>query len=184
MAKEKWRARSRTDLIIEVWEALDCESVGLAELREIQKAIGERFGSGAVDSPAAIARTLADEGAVLRHPEVLDFDTQWREQSGPLNSSELDFSTLSDAAEAIRQVEEVRQTADPHRLRLLERFIKETREEVLLIARSSAVSSAARAEAREIAEWLSLWLKAPQLFFNWLELRLDSEEFRNQFPDH
>ena len=69
-----------TDLIIEVWEALDCQSVGRAELERIEKELLEKFGTGVTQSPAAIARTLADEGAVLRHPEVFEWDSEWRKQ--------------------------------------------------------------------------------------------------------
>ena len=80
MTSTKWRARTIPDLIIEVWEALDCESVGARELAQIQQALAEKFGEGAESSPASIARTVADEGAVLRHPEVFEFDAEWRER--------------------------------------------------------------------------------------------------------
>ena len=35
MSKQKWNARTKRDLIIEVWERLDCESVGRIELEAI-----------------------------------------------------------------------------------------------------------------------------------------------------
>jgi len=81
MKADRESRKTKRDLIIELWEALDCESVGARELEQIQNAVAEKFGEGAVDSPASIARVLADEGAVLRHPEVLDFDTKWRERN-------------------------------------------------------------------------------------------------------
>jgi hypothetical protein len=55
-----WHSRTKRDLIIEVWEALDCESVGTDELEQIQQVLRQRFGAGAVESPAAIARVVAD----------------------------------------------------------------------------------------------------------------------------
>ena len=75
---DRSKARTKAELIIEVWEHLDCESVGAKELEAIQRAVRDRFGAGAVASPASIARTLADEGAVLRHPEVIECDASWR----------------------------------------------------------------------------------------------------------
>ena len=72
---------TKRELIIEVWEQLNCESVGARELAEIQRSVGNRFGAGAIESPTAIARLLADEGAVLRHPEVIDYDAEWRERN-------------------------------------------------------------------------------------------------------
>ena len=81
MMARSWSARNKRDLIIEVWEYLDCESVGASELEQIQQALTEKFGAGALTSPASIARTVADEGAALRHPEVFQCDLKWREQN-------------------------------------------------------------------------------------------------------
>src|SRR6266850_6533107 len=107
MDSTKWRARTRRDLIIEVWEHLDCESVGAHELQQIQQALREKFGEGGLESPASIARTVADEGAVLRHREVFEADAKWRERlianNAPLES--LGFASLVDASESIRKLE-------------------------------------------------------------------------------
>ena len=78
MKKREWKARTKHDLMIEVWEYLDCESVGAKELERIAEVVRERFGEGAADSPATVARLLADEGAELRHAEVLEIDVRWR----------------------------------------------------------------------------------------------------------
>src|SRR5947209_6027164 len=107
MGTTRRQTQTKRDLIIEVWESLDCESVGADELKEIQRMINEKFGAGAVESPAAIARALSDEGAVLRHPEVLECDARWREQ----NSSEvifqeaLNFEELAESFESIQKLE-------------------------------------------------------------------------------
>src|SRR6185369_15678162 len=99
MLKTNWKSRTKRDLIIEVWEFLDCESVGDAELQQIQQALRARFGEGATESPAAIARVVADEGAQLRYPEVFECDRKWREEnlSRSTFAEELDFSNLSSA---------------------------------------------------------------------------------------
>src|SRR5438270_11000439 len=70
MKKREWKSRTKRDLMIEVWEHLDGGTVGARELEAVAEAVRERFGEGAVESPAAIARLLADEGAELRHSEV------------------------------------------------------------------------------------------------------------------
>src|SRR5260221_153051 len=75
----KPKAPTKRALIIAVWESLDGTMVGEAELCEIQLAVRKQLGPGAEMSPAAIARVLADEGAELRHPEVIEFDARWRE---------------------------------------------------------------------------------------------------------
>ena len=80
------------------------------ELEQIQQALGKKFGEGALESPAAIARVVADEGAVLRHPEVFTFDGKWRERrlmNGGLQAK-LDFTDLSKAFQSVVKLEEQR----------------------------------------------------------------------------
>src|SRR4029079_12333365 len=110
MLKTNWKSRTKRDLIIEVWEFLDCESVGDAELQKIQQALRARFGEAATDSPAAIARVVADEGALLRHPEVFECDRKWRQEnlSRAAFAEELDFSNLSAAFTSVVKLEEKR----------------------------------------------------------------------------
>ena len=71
-------SRTKLDLIIEVWEKLDCESVGAKEIEAIELVVRDKFGESAVDSPMIIARELADEGAELRHAEILKLDVERR----------------------------------------------------------------------------------------------------------
>src|SRR5690349_5464129 len=85
-------ARTKRELAIEVWSRRGRAAVGQSELREIQRAMAKQFGAGAVDSPAAIARMLADEGADLRHPEVIEFDAHWREAQ--LGRNAVDFAVF------------------------------------------------------------------------------------------
>src|ERR1700737_2132314 len=70
---------SRRDLIVSEWRRLGAASIGTDELLRIQQAIGEAFGENCVESPATIARELAQEGAELRHPEIIECDARWRE---------------------------------------------------------------------------------------------------------
>jgi hypothetical protein len=179
----RWRARTKRDLIIEVWEALDCESVGARELEQIQNVVGERFDAGAVESPASIARTLADEGAILRHPEVLNFDTEWRgrELAALLAPDELNFSDLVEAEESIKKLDALRRTlerdGEEHRLRRLGEVALKFKQDALIVARSKSVEKQQRLEAKEIVQWLTVWLQEPNLFEDWLSLRQRSPEF-------
>ena len=203
MGATKWRARTIPDLIIEVWEALDCESVGARELEQIQQALREKFGEGAWESPASIARTVADEGAVLRHPEIFNCDLKWRRQEMEKGSFQggLNFGDLASAFESVVKIEEKRlqlQT-ELHRgtgekgkgeretnnraagSRELRDIVTAVREELLLRSRSKILDDGQRQEAKEISEWLVVWLQAPELFSDWLDLRRRSPEFRRRF---
>ncbi|CAN5588219.1 hypothetical protein BH20ACI3_BH20ACI3_41240 [soil metagenome] len=183
MKANRWRARTKHDLIIEVWEALDCESVGARELKQIQKVIEQKFGTGSLDSPASVARTLADEGAVLRHPEVLSLDTEWRERemSALFSPDELNFSGLAEAWASIKKLDTLRrkfeQNSEQQQLRRLREMTLKFKQDALGMARSKTVERQKRLEAREIAQWLTVWLQSPDIFEEWLSLRQRSPEF-------
>jgi len=181
---KRWRAVNKQELILEVWEALDCESVGGRELEQIQQALQERFGDGGNESPAAIARLVADEGAVLRHPEVFECDQNWRLQR--LNSQsfeqELDFSEFDKAVASFRVLDKVQESDGAPASRLRD-VVSNARQNLLAISRSKIVGAAERERAKEISQWLMVWLQSPQLFSDWLDLRLRSDEFRTRFPN-
>jgi hypothetical protein len=186
-ANRQWRARTKRDLIIEVWEALDCESVGARELDQIQQGLHEKLGAGAIESPASIARVVADEGAILRHPEVFECDLKWREEKLNGTISSFDFSSLQTALESFSAVESRRRELEEQKneaaLQRLREVITGARQDSLLIARSKIVAAPQRAEAKEIAEWLRVWLVTPELFRDWLDLRMRSAEFQRKFGD-
>jgi len=187
MSATKWRGRNVIELIIEVWEALDCESVGAIELEQIQAVLREKFGAGAVESPASIARTVADEGAVLRHPEVFDFDAAWREEkfAEPGIAGELSFANLAKAAESFVKLDHARQQLeganDDERWQRLRQSVVEIRADTLLRSRSKIVDPSEREEAKEIVDWLMVWIQSPELFLDWLDLRQRSPEFVKKF---
>lgn len=166
---------------------MDCESVGARELQHIQSAIRERFGEGAVDSPASIARALAEEGAVLRHPEVLEFDTNWRERflSDLIAADDLNFSGLEEAAKSIKRLDAVckrlAREAEQSKLGRLRNLVLRIKEETELVAQSRILSEKERLLASEIVQWLTVWLQEPDIFEDWLSLRQRSTEYNAIF---
>lgn len=187
MTEHKWKARTKRDLMIEVWERLDCESVGARELEEIERVVRERFGAGAVESPAQVARLLADEGAELRHTEVLELDAQWR-SADPYEAmfrNVLKFSTFAQAAASIKNLNNLRRQfkrkGDHEGLRRVHETGLKGKQRAEMISRNRAVDEKKRLEKAEIAEWFAVWLKQPEIFQDWLELRQRSKEFRERF---
>lgn len=190
MKKREWKARTKRDLMIEVWEHLDCESVGAAELQEIEHVVRERFGTGAVESPARVARLLADEGAELRHAEVLEMDAQQRgaDPYDAMFRNVLKFSSFAQAASSIKNLENLRRQferrKDQEGLRRVRETAMKGRQRAQMIARNRNVDAKKRAEKSEIAEWFGVWLRQPEIFQDWLELRQRSAAFREQFTEH
>src|SRR3982750_2633946 len=105
-----WQSRTKKDLIIEVWEKLDCESIGAKEIEAIEIVVREKYGHGAVESPMRIARLLADEGAELRHAEIMELDVQRRMESpyDAIFRNVLKFADFKQAVISIRRLENLR----------------------------------------------------------------------------
>jgi hypothetical protein len=177
---------NKRELILTAWEELDCESVGRKELEQLQQRITEVLGEAAVDSPAAIARIVADEGAHLRHPEVLEYDSAWRQQQlAQFENWNLSFASLSDAAAAMIQLQALRlelleEDRVTHFNKLIETIVA-SRDECRVRAVSLLISARERAEAREVASWLSIWVQTPDVFADWLDLRRSAPEFLKEF---
>ncbi len=190
----KQTAPDKRGLIIEVWASLGSTMVGEPELSEIQMSVRTAFGEGAEMSPAAIARVLADEGAELRHPEVIEFDARWRQAKiekdlGKLKALD-DLLTgkplrFKKAEALIWKLEKLRRRAedsgDYAALKQARSMAISSRQSSELLVKDHQLSQDERAEQREIAEWLKVWIQTPALFADWLELRRRSPEFQKQF---
>jgi hypothetical protein len=182
-----WNARTKTDLIIEVWEKLDCESVGASEIEAIETVVREKYGFSAVESPMIIARLLADEGAELRHAEILELDVERRLESpyDAMFRNILKFSDFKQTLNSIRQLENLRKKFvaenDREGLRLMREVAIKGKSRAQMIAGNEKVAPEKRAEKQEIAEWFTIWLQSPEVFENWVILRQNSSDFTNRF---
>jgi hypothetical protein len=130
---------------------------------------------------------LADEGALLRHPEVLDCDTRWRQQLSleSLFPEQPSFSTLAQAADTIEKFDAVRKKFEEMgdevgRVRLRELALKFKRE-LQLLTDSKTADEKKRLDAREMVQWLNIWLQNADIFPEWLSLRRRSPEFIAQY---
>jgi hypothetical protein len=184
------KPRTRHQLIVECWEKLGKPGLGARELSAIQAELDGRFGQSAVNSPAAIARLLADEGAELRHPEVIECDAAWRAER--IRAEEQQFSeknlpatievlTMARAEKLIEELEERRIQSDATETQSIRSIAIEAREAAQRHTRRKTLDQLKRAEQQEIAEWLGVWIKTPSLFEDWLDLRRRSPEFRRKF---
>lgn len=180
-------ARTKNDLIIEVWEKLDCENVGAKEIEAIETVVLDKFGASAVDSPMIIARLLADEGAQLRHSEIMELDVKRRTQSpyDAMFRNILKFSDFKETLISIRRLENLRKKFaaenDKEGLRLVREMVLKGKQHAQMIAGNNNIDANKRAEKLEIVEWFTLWLGSPEVFENWVLLRQNSKDFKEKF---
>ena len=162
-------AITKDQVIVEVWEKTAKDVVSASDLTMIRDALIQRFGSDS--SPASIARVLADHGARLGHPEILQADSRWREQQHLFTADDLAFDTIDAANAFIEKLEQLSQTHDRQSLR---QSVQQLKQELDLMATKRPV-------AREAAQWLTVWLQNPQIFTEWLDLRRSTAEFQELF---
>jgi hypothetical protein len=173
---------TRAQAISKAWEETSAHVAGKAELEFVQKAIEAELGAGAVESPASIARTLADAGVRLNLPEVLQADTRWRESRlfGLFSPAQLNFTTLEDALNSVGAIEDLHRQfqleGDETGIREVRDLVAELRAEMENDAKHRQNLLAA-----EIAEWLRIWLQTPLIFSDWLTLRRNSADFVRKF---
>lgn len=182
-----WKARNKTDLAIEVWEKLDCESIGAREIEAIEIVVAEEYGQQAVDSPMRTARLLADEGAVLRHAEIMEIYLA-REANRPYEAAlrdVLDVRDLRSALTSIRRLDALRRrylsANDREGIRLTREAGIHARELAAETAGRTRVDAVARHVNAEIAQWLTVWLQTPEIFEDWVSLRQRSADFVDYF---
>ena len=185
-----YASKNKTDLIIEVWEKLDCESVGEKEIIAIDSAVRERFGERAVDSPMITARLLADEGAELRHSEIMALYLDRAEKPPPHDAALrnlFDLSDLKRVERSLKNAENLRRKLlnekDQDGLRLLRERAIEAKTDAKKAMNDKRLDDTERDRRAEAAEWITLWLQSPELFENWVKLRRSSKDFKTRFGE-
>ncbi|CAN5367270.1 hypothetical protein BH10ACI3_BH10ACI3_19560 [soil metagenome] len=182
-----WNARTKDDLIIEVWEKLDCENVGAVEIEAIETVIAEQFGTAAIDSPMVVARLLADEGAELRHSEIMALFVE-RASDRPYDAALRNVLLIDDlprAARSLRSLESLRRKYksenDAEGLRLLRETAIRGKRSAAELSERQSLDETTRQMNAEIAHWFTIWLQTPELFDNWLVLRRGTADFMDRF---
>jgi hypothetical protein len=187
--QHNWKSKTKRELMIEVWEALDCESIGRTELEAIECVVRDVYGAGAVELPMRVARQLADEGAALRHAEIMQLDVD-RRSFDPYRAmlrNILNIRDLAHASASLKRLENLRsklaQDKDSEGLRRVQQLALKGKRRAELLAQSNVLEEQRRREKAEIAEWFAVWLRQPGLFVTWLSLRERSAEFQRLFAN-
>ncbi len=173
-----WESKTKYDLMIEVWEKLDCESIGREEVEAIEEVVRDVLGEQAVETPMRIARLLADEGAELRHSEIMELHVL-RYEAKPYTAefrNILKTGSFRQTLASIRNLDNLRK-----------KFLSEGDKNGVRLVRERVIQTKKRLnrtpEEMEIAEWLNVWLLTPDVFETWVSLRQRSADFKAKFGD-
>jgi hypothetical protein len=173
---------SKKGLILELARALGKPRFAPAELEQIRRQMIARAGNGGKTSIDYIASVLEEAGLRVVRATGSDTEGRYEEEFAGL----LHFSTLQDAEMCLIRLDELLQKFVAEGERAAAERVREVgrlgRRRAEMIARNHKVEENKRREKEEIAQWFALWLETPGAFFDWLEVRKQTPEFQEKFP--
>jgi hypothetical protein len=136
-------------------------------------------------SPSYIANVLHDAGMRVEYEDR--FVDPWMEEPYASRlAGLLKFDSFENAEQALHQIDavyrEYREATDRQGTLLVRKLVLKGKERAKSMARNPRLSPEKRREKDEIAFWFRVWVDNIDLFFDWLELRKQSPEFRKKFP--
>jgi len=175
--------KSKKDLILETAREIGASRWTLAEIDQLRRRILAEHGEAGKTSSDYIADVLKTAGWKVLLTLQEEAEEQYEEEFEDL----LHFKTLEDAEVSIMRLDELMRKFQSHgehaavdRVLGIARLGKRRAE---MISHNHKVEPQKRAEKEEIANWFRIWLETPDAFFDWLDLRKQSPDFRSRFPE-
>jgi phytoene dehydrogenase-like protein len=177
---------SKKQIILEYCRAQGLEGIGPEAIRAIENELRARLGASLHTSPSYIASVLREAGKTVDYVDRFATPAMPEPYASRLRHV-LEFHDLASAEASLRKIDEIyreyRDASDRAGLGFLRAVLQKGKLRARSLAANPRVTPEKRAEKEEIAMWFRIWLETPDLFFDWLELRQASEEFRRLFSD-
>ena len=173
---------SKKQIILESCRARALERIGPEEIRALENELRARLGSRT--SLSYIAGVLREAGKSVEYQDRFAVPPMEEPYASRLHNL-LQFHDFASAEDSLRKLDEVyreySKAPDRTGVRLVRSLLQKGKLRASSLAANPRVGPVKRAEKAEIATWFRIWLETPDLFFDWLELRKASEEFRRLF---
>jgi hypothetical protein len=181
------KANSKKRLILGLCQAQGLERAGEREIRALQAELRRRLGADDRTSPSYIANVLRQAGVRVDYDDRY-VDPLMEEPYATRLAGALQFHDLESAEASLQKLDaiyrEYRDASDRVGTALVRSLVLKGRQRAESLAVNSRVGPEKRREKQEVANWFRVWLETSDLFFDWLELRKQSEEFQRLFSDH
>jgi hypothetical protein len=175
---------SKKQIILEYCRSQAFERIGAEEIRALENELRARLGSSLKTSPSYIASVLREAGKNVEYHDRFTAPSMPEPYASRLRNL-LQFHDFESAEASLRKLDEIyreyRQASDRTGAGLVRSLLQKGKLRAGSLAANPRVSPDKRAEKQEIATWFRVWLETPELFFDWLELRKTSAEFRRLF---
>ena len=172
---------TKKNMILETARSLGIQKWTAAEVDQLRRKLIADHGEAGKTGNDYIADVLKSMGWKVQLTEREEAEERFEEEFEDI----LHFKTLADAEVSLTHLDELMrrfrahgETAAVERVREVGRLGKRRAE---MISHNRKVEAGKREEKKEIAEWFRIWLEAPDTFFDWLEVRKASPEFREKF---
>jgi hypothetical protein len=174
---------SKKALILELAAHLGATKFTVAEVEQLRRQMIVRLGAAGKTSPEYIAEVLGEAGMRVIWATDSDTEDKYEEEFQDL----LHFSNLEEAEICVMRLDELfRKFQSEGEKVAADRVLNVARlgrRRAEMISRNQRVDPAKRAEKEEILQWFKVWLETPDAFFDWLELRKQSPDFRKRFGE-
>ena len=175
--------KTKKDLILDTAREIAASRWTPAEIDQLRRRLIAEHGEAGKTGTDYIAEVLKDAGWKVALSLQEEAEEQYEEEFEDL----LHFKTLEDAEVSIMRLDELMRKFQAHGERAaVERVLNVARlgkRRAEMIARNHKVEPHKRDEKLEVASWFRIWLETPDAFFDWLDVRKQSPEFRAKFPD-
>ena len=172
---------TKKQIILEYCRAKALERIGVEEIRALENELRARLGVTVKTSASYIARVLREAGKQVEYHDRFA-DPPMPEPYASRLRDLLRFQDLASAEASLRKLDELyrkyAEVSDRTGTRLIRSLLQKGKLRATSLAANPRVGPEKRAEKAEIATWFRIWLETPDLFFDWLEIRKASEEFR------
>ncbi len=175
--------KSKKDLILDTAREIGASKWTLAEIDQLRRRLHAEHGEAGKTSSEYIGDVLKSAGWKVLLTLQEEAEEQYEEEFEDL----LHFKTLEDAEVSIMRLDELMRKFQAHgehaaveRVLGIARLGKRRAE---MISRNHKVEPHKREEKVEIANWFRIWLETPDAFFDWLDVRKQSADFRTRFPE-
>ena len=175
--------KTKKAMILEAARNLAIQKWTTAEIDQLRRKLIADHGEEGKSSNEYIADVLKAMGWKVQLSEREEAEERFEEEFEDI----LHFKTLQDAEVSLTRLDELLRRFQTHgekaavdRVMEIARLGKRRAE---MIAHNRKVDAPKREEKKEIGEWFRIWLETPDAFFDWLEVRKASPEFREKFGD-
>ncbi len=175
--------KTKKAMILDAAQAIGAERFTPAEIEQLRRKLLAEHGPEGKTGSDYIAEVLKDAGLKVVLTQQEEAEEQYEEEFDDL----LHFRTLEDAEVCLTRLDELvqkfRKQGESAAIERVLEIARLGRRRAEMIARNPKVEAAKRAEKMEIANWFRIWLETPDAFFDWLDVRKQSPEYREQFGD-